>query len=79
MRLENKFTKERLNNACARALEHRTYSYKSIVVILEKSLDKKQIFSITKQNVLEHENVRGVEYYNTELFSNDIRCVSEKN
>lgn len=64
IRLENKFTAQRLNLACQRALEYQAFSYRSVVNILQRGLDK-QPLSITNQNQLQinHENIRGARYY----------------
>jgi len=54
---ETKYGKERLNHACKRGLEHKSFSYKTIETILIKGLDKE---SAAKQNyeLPKHENVR---------------------
>lgn len=64
IRLENKFTAQRLNLACQRALEYQAFSYRSIVNILQRGLDK-QPLSTTNQNQpqINHENIRGARYY----------------
>jgi transposase len=56
--------KERLNNACRRALKYGDYSYHTIRVILEKGFDKDT--SAEESNLPDipsHDNIRGPEYY----------------
>ena len=66
IRLENKFTAERLNLACLRALEYRAYSYHSVVNILQRGLDKQPLVSINQnKQQIHHENIRGAQYYTT--------------
>lgn len=63
--LVKKVGKERLINACKRALDYEQYNYRIIVSILEKGLDKYNEVS-EETNPLEmplHENIRGEEYY----------------
>jgi transposase len=63
--LAKKVGKERLTNACTRALSYGYYNYKIIQTIIEKGLD--QYTEAEKENLLlqmpEHENIRGEEYY----------------
>jgi transposase len=62
MRLR-KYGDERLERACARALKHRVYSYKSVAAILSNNLDRTEEKD-DRQGVLPlHENVRGGDYY----------------
>ena len=54
---------ERLNNACRRADEHGSYSYRTVKTILTSNLD-----SLSKDNHYQHqlpihENIRGSQYY----------------
>lgn len=63
IRLENKYTADRLNKACQRAIAYKTYSYKSVVIILEKGLDQSLNGAISPQPVIRHENIRGADYY----------------
>jgi len=63
IRLENKYSAERLNNACRRALEYRAYSYSSVVNILQKGLDKQKTTTQISPVFLDHENIRGSNYY----------------
>lgn len=55
----------RLNNACRRALYFKHYSYKGIENILKNGLDELQNDEkSSEQSLPEHENIRGIEYYN---------------
>ena len=63
IRLENKYSADRLNLACLRALEYRAYSYQSVVNILQKELDKQTTLTPGKTIVINHENIRGSKYY----------------
>lgn len=64
LNLSAKTGKERLNNACKRALSYDTVSYNSIKNILERGLDKEEeqpdLFNVSISN---HDNIRGSKYY----------------
>jgi len=60
--LEKKVGKERLVNACNRALEYNLYNYKIVQSILEKNLDKIN-GAETEENLPDHHNIRGNKYY----------------
>jgi transposase len=63
--LVKKVGKERLINACKRAIDYERYNYRIIVSILEKGLDMYNKLT-DENNQLEmplHENIRGEEYY----------------
>lgn len=63
--LKKQYPLERLELACARALNYHQYSYKAIKRILEKNLDQVSFTNqvIEKQILPAHENIRGQEYY----------------
>jgi len=61
--LEKKVGKERLINACSRALEYNLYNYKIVQSILEKNLDKLNGSSENEENLPDHHNIRGNNYY----------------
>jgi len=61
--LEKKVGKERLINACIRALEYNLYNYKIVQSILEKNLDKLNGSSENEENLPDHHNIRGNKYY----------------
>ena len=63
IRLEKYYSKERVNNACKRAIAIGGISFKSIKSILEKGLDS-QTISKSDDTPVQHENIRGPEYFN---------------
>ena len=65
LRMGNRYSKERLNAACNRALQYRIVSYQGIAEILKKGLDKIHAESNCRANIIgkSHENIRGSEYY----------------
>ena len=67
--LGKRFSKERLEAACRRALAIRGVSYKSIKSILENNLDQKPLPSQLELPPVSHENLRGTHYYNDERLS----------
>lgn len=60
---EKKVGKVRLINACKRALDFQSYSFKIIQNILENNLDKVESEDETDQNLPEHSNIRGKNYF----------------
>lgn len=63
-KLCKRFGKQRLNQACRRALVLNCISYKSILSILEKGLDKTpHIQEVKPSTGISHDNVRGADYY----------------
>jgi transposase len=64
MRLAKRYGDQRLENACARALAIRSYSYKSVNSILKKGLDKQPLPSTQRAaQPIDHPNIRGKHYY----------------
>jgi transposase len=63
LNLTRKYGKERLNEACARALEYRCYSYRSVRNILENNLEKLRDRETIHRALPIHENIRGTEYF----------------
>ena len=67
LRLKKRYTPERLEAACARALAFKAYSYKNVESILKNGLDQQPLdrssSSQTRLPLLEHENLRGRQYY----------------
>ena len=66
LRLGKRYSPQRLEAACARALAFKAYSYKNVESILKKGLDQQPIVASSSQTrlpLLEHENLRGKEYY----------------
>lgn len=63
-RLSQSYTPERVEKAAARALRYNMCSYKSIQIILQRSLDQQPDLSPSPSSSLpSHENIRGEEYY----------------
>ncbi len=67
LRLRKRYSPERLEAACARALAFKAYSYKNVESILKSGLDQQPLDrSSSSQShlpLLEHENLRGRQYY----------------
>ncbi len=63
IRLEKKYSKERLENACKRALKLGGISYTSVNSILNKELDYQELLPTETSEEIEHENIRGGDYY----------------
>jgi transposase len=61
--LEKKVGKERLANACKRALEFNIYNYKIVQNILEKKLDQIGGEPNDPDSMPDHYNIRGRKYY----------------
>jgi transposase len=61
--LEKKVGKERLINACKRALEFNIHNYKIVQNILERGLDQVNNESENNPSMPEHQNIRGKKYY----------------
>jgi hypothetical protein len=61
--LEKKVGKERLVNACKRALDYNIYNYKIVQNILEKGLDSLPDEPPADKDLPGHQNIRGKEYY----------------
>lgn len=61
LNLEKKYSRERVNKACQRALEFHLYSYKGIKNILDKHLEdyQQERFELLP----DHQNLRGHHYY----------------
>ena len=66
LNLEKKYSKERVELACSRAVKFGSYHYKSIKNILDKGLDKIIDLSDEDSTLPDHDNVRGSEYYEQE-------------
>ena len=63
LRLGKRYSPERLERACARALTFRAYSYKNVESILKNGLDQQPLGSSSRLCPIEHENLRGKAYY----------------
>lgn len=65
IRLEKKYGRERLDAACARALAVNGRSYKHVESILHNGLDRAALPKAADEAApIDHENVRGPDYYN---------------
>ncbi|MCP4549306.1 MAG: IS21 family transposase [bacterium] len=62
-RLGETYGTDRLEAACQRALAIQSPSYRSVKSILENGLDRKPLDSPSEPPPIEHENVRGADYY----------------
>jgi hypothetical protein len=61
--LEKKVGRERLTNACKRALEFNIHNYKIVQNILEKKLDQIGTEQSNPESMPDHYNIRGSKYY----------------
>lgn len=69
MQLARKYTPERLEAACQRAVVAKAFSYRSVRSILENGLDQQPLPTSpagSPKARLYHENIRGSEYYRAE-------------
>ncbi len=67
MRLAKRYSDERLEAACTRALHIKSYSYKSVESILKNGLDQQELPGLqSEQPAIKHTNVRGADYYQTQ-------------
>ncbi len=68
MRLGKRYSPQRLENACARAVAIKSYSYKSVESILKKGMDKLLLQSEqTEKEPIDHNNIRGKTYFQEPL------------
>lgn len=67
--LEKKYSKERVNLACKRASQYGAYTYKAIKNILDKGLDNIIELPDETQQLPDHDNIRGSEYFEKEAAS----------
>lgn len=63
IRLGDRYSKERLEAACLRAAQIKSFSYKSIKSILKTGLDQQPLAGVPELPVLIHPHIRGKEYY----------------
>ncbi|WP_239014018.1 Mu transposase domain-containing protein [Archangium violaceum] len=63
IRLAQRYGQQRVEKACARAVRHRAYSYKSVAAILQHHLEEVETAHEDKGALPRHENVRGADYY----------------
>jgi hypothetical protein len=63
LRLARVYTPQRLECACAIAINHKTVTSRVIKNILEQHLDKKVPFPTPPSVPIDHQNIRGTQYY----------------
>src|SRR5690606_5800302 len=70
LRLTKTYGNDRVEAACARAMQVRAYSYRHVKSILENGLDRQPLLALDAEErssadakPIEHENVRGPGYY----------------
>ena len=63
MRLAKKYSPERLEAACERALTLKSFSYKSIESMLSHGLDQRPLRATSPRTHVAHRNIRGPNYY----------------
>ncbi len=69
LRLAKRYSPERLERACKRAVAIRGMSYRTIESILKNGLDKSELPETGLQPAIAHENIRGSSYF-TDGFTN---------
>jgi len=63
MRLAKKYSPERLEAACERALQLKSFSYKSVESMLSHGLDQRPLRAASPRAHVAHHNIRGPNYY----------------
>jgi len=63
MRLAKRYSPQRLENACARAVSIGAYTYRSVESILKKELDRQPLQPSAQAGSVVHRNIRGPHYY----------------
>lgn len=63
IRLEKRYTPEKLDRACRRALDYRVESYQGVKNILLRGLDRLAGGESPQATIIQHENIRGPKYY----------------
>jgi transposase len=63
IRLEKKYGAARLEDACARSLTLRAFSYRSVASILQHGLDQQPLRRESPRTRVTHHNLRGPNYY----------------
>jgi len=66
LRLGQRYSDERLEAACSRALNINAFTYKSVKSILEKGLDKLPVPELFEAAPIRHYNLRGAKYFSEE-------------
>ena len=63
MRLAKRYSPERLENACQRAVAIAAYTFKNVESILKNGLDQQPLMPAVKGHAVVHPNIRGERYY----------------
>jgi transposase len=63
MRLAKRYSPQRLENACQRAVAISAYTYKNVESILKSGLDRQPLMPVGKSSAVVHPNIRGQRYY----------------
>lgn len=63
MRLGKRYTPQRLEKACERAVAIGAYTFKNVESILKKGLDQQPLLLESKSRAVVHSNIRGEQYY----------------
>lgn len=66
IRLAERYSTERVEAACRRALGMKATSYRSIKCMLEKGFDRLPLPEVDERPPLQHDNIRGSSYYTGE-------------
>jgi transposase len=65
MRLGKRYSPERLEKACQRAVAIGAYTYKNVESILKNGLDRQALRTAPKPRAVAHSNIRGAHYYHS--------------
>ncbi|MGB8196093.1 MAG: IS21 family transposase, partial [Acidimicrobiales bacterium] len=63
MRLAKKYSPERLEAACERALTLKSFSYRSVESMLTHGLEQRPLRAPSPRTRVAHRNIRGPNYY----------------
>jgi transposase len=63
MRLGRRYSPERLEKACERAVAIGAYTFKNVESILKNGLDRQPLMPQPKGHSISHPNIRGSRYY----------------
>jgi transposase len=63
MRLAKRYTPQRLEKACERAVNIGAYTFKNVESILKNGLDRQPLMPAVKDHPVVHPNIRGPRYY----------------
>src|SRR5437867_478444 len=71
LRLSKRYSDERLEKACARALAGQSHSYRSVESILKKNLENQPLPQVSQAVLPLHSNLRGSKYFDYSHVSNE--------